>query len=151
MVLDSSSLISLARAGLLQLIARLDEPRTIPDVVWREVVVEGRARQYPDAFAIEAVLEPPSATPQTDAGGETVDEVVLQAAVIDGTLLANDLALGRRARNLGARWLRSADLIVLLAATGRAHLEEARAGIQALWSAGRITEALRDDYLRRLE
>lgn len=149
MVIDSSSLISLARAGLLALLRQLPEPPTLLPAVWDEVVSAGKAGQHADAVAIESVFaEPPAGTTGRSA---PVDDQVVQAAVDDGTLLANDLALGRRARNLGARWLRTADLIVLLAETGRASAADARAGIHALGSAGRITVELRDDYLRRLQ
>ena len=64
--------------------------------------------------------------------------------------MANDLTLGRRARSLGARWIRSADLLVILTEAQRCTRDEARSGIESLWSAGRITERLRDEYLERL-
>jgi hypothetical protein len=79
-----------------------------------------------------------------------IDQLLLLAAAADGVLVANDRTLGRRARSLGARWLRSADLLVLLAATGSCSRQEVRDGIESLWSAGRITESLRDEYLERL-
>lgn len=141
-------MISLARAGLLGLLDRLPQRPRILDVVWEEVVVAGKAGQHPDAFVIDAALgtEPRDAGPNAPA----VDQAVLQAAVADGVLLANDLTLGRRARSLGARWLRSADLLVLLAEAGWCTLDEARNGIESLASAGRITGSLRDEYLERL-
>jgi hypothetical protein len=141
-------MISLARAGLLQLLGRLSRRPRILDVVWEEVVVRGKASQHPDAFVIDAVLggEPRDASPNAP----TVDLAVLRAAAADGVLVANDLTLGRRARSLGARWLRSADLLVLLLEAGLATPEEARGGIDSLWSAGRITDSLRDEYLERM-
>jgi hypothetical protein len=146
--MDSSSLISLARAGLLRLLHRLPEPPRILDVVWEEVVVRGRASQHPDAFVIEAALRTTPRDPSPDA--PTIDQAVLEAAVADGILVANDRTLGRRARSLGARWLRSADLLVLLATRRSCSREEARNGVESLWAAGRITESLRDEYLGRL-
>ena len=130
------------------LLGRLSRQPRILDVVWTEVVVEGKAGQHPDAFVIDAALrtEPRDTAPDAP----TIDQAVLQAAVADGVLLANDLTLGRRARSLGARWLRSADLLVLLSAAGRCTHEEARNGIESLWSAGRITDSLRDEYLERI-
>ena len=148
MIVDSSSLISLSRTGLLDVIGLLPEPPRILDVVWREVVDEGLAGQHADASAIDAALrsEPRQAAPVAP----TIDQAVLLSAVADGTLLANDLALGRRARNLGARWIRTADLIVILQRTGRYTANHARNAIAALWSAGRITKSLRDQYLEAL-
>ena len=144
MVVDSSSLISLARAGVLDVLDRLPQRPRILDVVWDEVVTAGRAGQHADAYAIHAVLGHEPRHPSADA--PTIDHAVLLAAVSDGTLLANDLTLGRRARNLGARWLRTADLILLVHLAGWSTAEEASHGIAALWSAGRITDSLRDDY-----
>lgn len=144
MVVDSSSLISLARSGLLDLINRLPERPLILDVVWGEVVVEGRAGQHADAIALQAALG--RERRHTSPTSPTVDQAVLVAALKDGALLANDLTLGRRARNLGARWLRTADLVLLLQRAGRSTPEEARSGIESLWSAGRISGSLRDEY-----
>lgn len=148
MVVDSSSLISLARAGLLGLLGRLPERPHIVHAVWDEVVVKGKSGQHPDAYAIDAMLGAEPRAPNPTA--PTVDQAVLQAAVADGILLANDLTLGRRARNLGARWLRTADLVMLLVHAGWCTPDEARASIESLWSAGRITDSLRDEYLERL-
>lgn len=119
------------------------------DVVWDEVVVAGRAGMHADAVAIEQALagwareEAPKA--------QTVDEAVLLAAANDGVLACNDLTLGRRARNLGAHWVRTADLLVLLARTGASSRAEAVSAVAALYSAGRISQEMRDDYLGVLD
>jgi hypothetical protein len=146
--MDSSSLISLARAGLLGLLDRLPERPRILDVVWDEVVVKGKASQHPDAFVLEAALR--TQPRDTSPNAPTIDQAVLEAATADGILVANDRTLGRRARSMGARWLRSADLLVLLASRRSCSRQEARNGVESLWSAGRITESLRDEYLERL-
>ena len=72
------------------------------------------------------------------------------AAVHDGTLVCNDMTLGRRARNLGTRWLRTADLVILLQRSGAASRLEARSAIDALVSAGRMTADLGAEYLEEL-
>lgn len=144
-IVDSSSLICLARAGLLDLLNRLPERPRILDVVWDEVVRAGRAGQHADAFAVQAVLGRESR--QVSPVAPSVDQAVLEAALADGALLANDLTLGRRARNLGARWLRTADLVLLLYRAERRSRDEACHGIESLWSAGHISESLRHDYL----
>ena len=148
MVVDSSTLISFARAGLLGFLARLPLPLVVLDVVWEEVVIAGRTGQHADAIAIEAAF---GERPRERAPARgNVDDAVLGAAVSDGVLACNDLTLGRRARNLGVRWLRTADLIVLAARSGASSHGEAAAGIEALAHAGRITENLRDEYLEVL-
>jgi hypothetical protein len=147
-VFDSSSLISLARAGLLPLLPLLPVTVVVLDVVWDEVVVAGRAGQHPDATAIGDALS--GATIQRSARQGTVDDAVVLAAAADGALACNDVTLGRRARNLGARWLRTADLVVLARRCGVAGPAEARAGIESLFSAGRITAQLRTEYLEVL-
>jgi hypothetical protein len=54
----------------------------------------------------------------------------------------NVLALGRRAANLGVRWLRTADLVILCARAGKLDDDRAVAAPKALHSAGRMTESL---------
>lgn len=146
---DSSTLISLARSGLLPLLDRLQVDIVLLDVVWDEVVVAGQAGQYADAVAIAAVLE--RYARRSAPSAHTVDDAVLLAAAEDGTLVCNDLTLGRRARNLGTRWLRTADLIVLLHRSGEASRIEATAGIEALIGAGRVTAELGIEYLEALQ
>ncbi|MCA1839873.1 MAG: hypothetical protein ABR507_11395 [Actinomycetota bacterium] len=148
MVIDSSSLISLARSGLLPLLARLPIKPVILDVVEREAVEEGLTRGHADAAAIESAISSFTrvATPQE----ASADSEVLNAAVASGTLVANDLALGRRAHNLGVKWLRTADLIVLLVETRAMTSREAREAISALVAAGRLSEELSAEYLKEL-
>lgn len=151
MVLDSSTLISLARAGLLPLLGKLPADPVIIDVVETEVVEEGLSHGYPDAAAIEAAIAP-LARQKTGSRPTTpdVDTTVLQAARANGTLVANDLALGRRARNFGVRWLRTADLVVLLSATEAITAEEAQDAITALAQAGRLSAELAHAYLEEV-
>jgi rRNA-processing protein FCF1 len=144
-VFDSSTLISLARAGLLPLLARLPVDIVVLNVVWDEVVVAGRAGQHPDAVAIADALSDRAHSLAPPA--RTVDDAVVLAAADDGALVCNDITLGRRARNLGARWLRTADLLILLQRAGTMTGTETRAGIESLYRAGRITDDLRVEYL----
>lgn len=147
-VLDSSSLVSLARAGLLHLLPRLPVTPILLEPVWAEVVDAGRAGGHADALAVESVL---SARPRREVDpGPSVDAQVLAAAVQVGLLVANDLALGRRARNLGVSWIRSADLLVFATRSGSLTLEAARDAIAALRDSGRITADLATSYLEEL-
>lgn len=148
-IVDSSSLISLARAGLLQLLAHTVIRPVVLDAVRAEAVDAGQSGGHPDAAAIEAAIVGVS-TKETDADLRSVDAMVLQAAREVGLLVANDLALGRRARNLGVRWLRTADLVLLLVATEALTDDDGRRAILALLDSGRITAELSDAYLEEL-
>jgi len=118
------------------------------DVVEAESVDAGLARGHADAAAIEGAIA--GLKRRTSGNEESVDAAVLVAARKVGTLVANDLALGRRARNLGVRWLRTADLVVLAARTSVIDAGEARDSIIALREAQRLTPQLAAEYLEEL-
>lgn len=109
---------------------------------------EGLERGYPDAAAIErAIADLPVAKGTVAA---TVDATVLDAGRAQGVLLTNDVALGRRAANLGVRWLRTADLVMLCVRSGSIGRERGIAAVRALRSAGRLTADLFHAYLEEL-
>jgi predicted nucleic acid-binding protein len=151
---DSSTLISLAWAGQLELLRHTPVDLVVPHEVHQETVTEGVARGYPDAAAIEQAIklihEPAAATPASKAEMDTVDHAVLEAGRTHGALLTNDLALGRRAANLGVRWLRTADFVVLCVRIGTVDSDRGVAALKALRSAGRITDELLGAYLEEL-
>lgn len=147
-VVDTSSWISLARAGLLSLIPLVPIEPLLTDVVHREAIEEGTAGGHPDARAIASTAGGLSIMKTPD--GPSADDAVLRAAQAAGTLVANDVALGRRARSLGVRWLRSADLVVLAVRSRRLEAEEGRRAVEALTAAGRITPELADAYRQEL-
>jgi predicted nucleic acid-binding protein len=145
---DSSTLISLAWSGQLELLDRVPLRVVIPAAVRRETVEEGLEWGYPDAAAIERAI---AALPVTEgAVAVTVDAAVLEAGRAQGVLLTNDVALGRRAANLGVHWLRTADLVMLCVRSGSIGPERGIAAVRALRSAGRLTEDLLHAYLEEL-
>lgn len=148
-VVDSSSLISLARSGLLTILDDVPIEPVLLDVVRRETVDEGLAAGYADAAAIESTWSGRDLQ-ETAPGDRTVDAVVLAAASGCGILVANDQALGRRAKNLGIRWLRSADLVMLAHRSGAMSSGAAKAAVGALCDSGRITAELAESYLEEL-
>ena len=111
-------------------------------------MTKGLAHGYPDAAAIERAIKPLRSIP-VDSRAQ-VDDAVLEAGQTIGALLTNDLALGRRAGNLGVTWLRTADLVVLCVRTGGLDAEHGVAALEALYDAGRITEDLLDAYQKEL-
>ena len=56
-VFDATPLIYLAKAERLDVIETLDEPRVVPEAVYREVVTAGVERGYDDARRIERAVE----------------------------------------------------------------------------------------------
>jgi rRNA-processing protein FCF1 len=149
-VLDSSTLLSLAWAGQLDLLGVCPLELLVPGVVLEETASSAMAQGHADGAAIAAAVHA-LAAPPGDLRHEHADHAVLAAAHTVGTLLTNDLALGRRAANLGVRWLRTADLVILTTRVNRIDRVRARGAIDALHSAGRLTAALHEAYTRELE
>jgi predicted nucleic acid-binding protein len=153
MAVDSSTLISLAWSGQLELLGHAPVPLVVPHEVRQETVAEGLARGHPDAAAIEQAIKTiPGLAAETDthAAMHPVDHAVLEAGRLHGALVTNDLALGRRAANLGVQWLRTADFVVLCVRAGTLSSDRGVAALTALRSAGRITEDLLNAYLKDL-
>lgn len=148
-VVDTSTWISCARAGLLPLLDRCGLDLITLDVVHEEAVAAGNAGGYADAMMIEAALQGRPRTPAPPA--PTADAAVLQAAVLAGILVTNDLALGRRARNQGVAWLRTADLVVLGVRRKNLSRADGEVALLALRDAQRITSTLAADYLEELQ
>ena len=147
-VVDSSTLISLAWAGLLHLLDETPLDLVVPAEVVAETVDEGLGHGYADAAAIAAAVK--ALTTADPVGARTPDEAVLVVGRQYGLLVSNDLALGRRAGNFSVRWLRTADLVVLCVRTGRIGADRGRTAIRALRSAGRLTDELARTYLEDL-
>jgi hypothetical protein len=147
-VIDSSTLISLAWAGLLPLLDDMPLDLVVPAEVIAETVDEGLDHGCADAAAIGAAVK--ALVTADPVGTRTVDDAVLTVGRQHGLLVTNDLALGRRAANLSVRWLRTADLVVLCVRTRRMSYDRGRTAIRALRSAGRITDELARTYLEEL-
>jgi predicted nucleic acid-binding protein len=147
-VVDSSTLVSLAWAGQLELLGLAPLDLVIPAEVVAETVEDGLDHGHPDAAAIETAIK--ALRVAAPVAAPTVDQSVLAVGRRHGMLVTNDLALGRRAANLSVRWLRSADLVVLCVRTGRIPAVRGVAAIRALRSAGRITDGLATTYLEEL-
>ena len=138
----------MARAGLLDLLDTCGLTFVLIEPVRTEAVEQGMAHGHVDATAIESRIGSWRVEPVPLYA--TVDETVLRAASTAGVLISNDLALGRRARNLGTSWLRTADLIVLSMTAGRMTREMARSAVISLRDAGRATPMLATSYLEEL-
>lgn len=109
----------------------------------------GRRLLYADATSIETALQDMEIT-GGGSGYTGADAAVLAGAEQVGMLICNDLTLGRRARNLGVRWLRTADLVVAAFQQGAFDADTARGAFVALRDSGRITEDLAHVYLEEI-
>lgn len=138
----------MARAGLLPLLRVAAVDPVLLDVVQAEIVEEGRRGGYADAAVLTGAVAGIPLTITADRG--SADSRVLDAAKETGMLIANDLALGRRARSLGVAWIRTADLIILGVRRGSMSQREAMEGLSALEATGRITSGLADAYREQL-
>lgn len=147
-MVDSSVLISLAWAGLLDLLHHCPLDLVVPEEVRQETVVAGLSHGHADAAAIEGAVKPLDSVSVPEA--RSVDEAVLHLGRTEGVLLTNDVALGRRAANLGANWLRTADLVVLCVRADRIERARGLAALAALFDAGRLTTELLDAYRTEL-
>ena len=146
--IDSSTVISLAWAGLLGLLADAPFTVTVPKIVHDETVTHAVAAGHADAIAIRTAIV--SFPLVTGLEQDSADDQVLAASYRTGTLLTNDAALGRRAVNMGVTWLRTADMVVLYAQLGLLDLRGARGALEALCAAGRITSDLLSYSLEEL-
>lgn len=143
-VIDSSSWISLARSGLLDLLHAASVEPVLLDVVRAEIVEEGRRGGHADAAILAtAVAAIPVTATQAD---DLPDARVLEGARQIGVLIANDLALGRRARSVGISWIRTADLLILGVKKGSMSSADGMAGLRALEASGRISTELAETY-----
>jgi rRNA-processing protein FCF1 len=138
----------LARAGLLEILQAASVEPVLVDVVRAEIVDEGRQGGHPDAAALSAAV---AGVASTSTGARaTADARVLEAAQAIGLLVANDLALGRRARSLGVAWIRTADLILIAVKNGSVSMLDGGRALSALVASGRVTPELADAYREQL-
>lgn len=147
-VLDTSTLISLAWAGVLDVLRASPLSLIVPSEVYSEAVEQGRIGGHADAAAIESAVAPLEIRSSGQTG--SVDERVLDLGRRVGLLITNDVALGRRAANLGAGWLRTADLVIVCARLDKIPVDRARAALRSLHDAGRITPELLEAYVKEL-
>jgi predicted nucleic acid-binding protein len=126
-VFDATPLVYLTKADRLPLLADLDEPRLVPERVYREVVTRGLEEGYPDARRIERGVEEGPLEVVTVEGSDTLDRLgenpnlsgadaaVLACAAERGATAVMDEAYGRdvaAVEGIGTRG--TAYLLVLL-------------------------------------
>ncbi|MBV8527262.1 MAG: hypothetical protein JOZ75_03000 [Candidatus Dormibacteraeota bacterium] len=149
-VVDSSSWISMARAGLLEVLRAAAVEPVLLDIVHAEIIDEGRRGGHADSAALSTAVGEIALT-ATGRGTASADAGVLEVAQQVGLLVANDLALGRRARSLGVVWIRTADLVVIAVRNGAMTSGDGTEALRALVTSGRITRELAEAYEGQLQ
>jgi predicted nucleic acid-binding protein len=152
-VLDSSTLVSLAKVDALDLISKLIQKGQVPKEVYTECVEEGLALGYEDAVLIQRLFEAGilgivSHRSVPERGLSSVDTIVLSLAQkTKSVLCANDTKLVRRAALYKVQVLGSPDLL-LLGLKRKLLIEKSyRDKVRKLHEKGRLSESNMKFYL----
>ena len=150
-VLDATPLIYLAKAERLDVIETLDEPRVVPEAVYREVVTTGVERGYDDARRIERTVEdglvdvvavetdnsPVATRLARHPGLSDADVAVLACAKARDAIAVMDESAGRSAAEVEDIETRGTAYLVLAAAKdGALSTEEGRDAVDAMINHG---------------
>jgi len=140
-VSNSTPLIYLVKLGKLNLVIRMFGRILIPETVYREVVVRGGERGYPEAQAVQALIESGEvevkpAKPVSDSlklgihRGEA--EAISLALELGLPLLVDDKPAYLVARALGVRVVRTVRLLLDLLEEGLIDLSQFRTNLRNL-------------------
>lgn len=147
LVLDTDALVKLTLAGAKEALVRAFEV-LIPEAVYREAVVEGKAHGYEDALVLErnvqvgrigvagAGNEPAAAEDVLPAGGEREIYRLYQTVRARGGgrafIVSDDQRLLHRLALLGIRAITPGAVLVLAARQGAAGVAEATGWLEAM-------------------
>ncbi|MGM0683269.1 MAG: DUF3368 domain-containing protein [Halobacteriota archaeon] len=148
---DATPLIYLAKADRLDVIETLDEPRVVPEAVYREVVTTGIGQGYDDARRIERVVEdglldvvavdtddsPIATRLARHPGLSDADTAVLACAAARDAVAVMDESAGRSAAEVEGVETRGTAYVVLAAVRdGTLSAAEGRTAIDAMIDRG---------------
>ncbi|HEY8552022.1 MAG TPA: hypothetical protein VIL40_01020 [Thermaerobacter sp.] len=146
LVVDTDALVKLTLAGAKEAVVRAFEV-LIPEAVYREAVVEGKAHGYEDALVLERNVqarrirvvdagdEPFEAEDALPDGGEREVYRLFQRVGAGGSLafiVSDDQRLLRRLALLGIRAITPGAVLVLLAREGAARVADAVGWLEAM-------------------
>lgn len=134
LLMDADCLIKVTKAGLKELICRRYEV-TIPDVVRREVVDDGRARGFPDAEVVDrnvsvGLIRIAAGRPDAKKGDDAFPHLFLDGGY--DAVATDDARLLRRLRATGVPCLVPALLLYRLHRDGAIDRGEAVRGLTGL-------------------
>jgi predicted nucleic acid-binding protein len=155
-VIDSSTLISLATINAIDLLKEIDGDIICPDDVYQETVEIGSIRGHPDAVIIKGFFDDGTVKRQTVrrksqmAGLSKVDSIVISLAkeVNASYLFINDTKLARRGTIEGFDVRGSPDILLRLHEKGTINKKEYESYIQKLFEYRRISKDNMERYLK---
>jgi hypothetical protein len=155
LVVDSSSLVTLARCGAVGLLELWPNPVVTVQEVYRETVEVGSSKGYADAAAIREafglgrIAIRPVAGDERTGGMGAVDWLVLQLAqeTPGSEILANDHPLLRKAEQRGLPAFYTAEFVWELGRMGRLRPVRRDALLRDFVAEGRYTEDFMNAFL----
>ena len=161
-VIDTSTLISLAKISCLELLPRLREDVVLPHEVYEEAVIDGEEKGIADAIVIKGFIKNhrieivgakrnsmKAVRGQTNRNLSKGDGAVLSLAFSVGAneVLTNDDGLGKIAMGLGFRVIATPDLLIEALKEGVVNVEDFENFVRGLVVENRISSALAELYL----
>jgi predicted nucleic acid-binding protein len=161
-VVDTSTLISLAKIGFIDLMVKLKSSLIIPEIVYQEAVVDGEKKSFPDAFVIKDFIRKSNLKIITvkkmhiqsirkkigrslAPGDEAVLACILQEKANE--VITNDEGLGRIAMTLNVGVQASCDLLLQGLISGIMTNNEYEDYLRSLVIENRITSIVAEFYI----
>jgi predicted nucleic acid-binding protein len=158
-VIDSSTLISLAAINAIDLIKKVDADIICPEEIYQETVEVGSVRGHPDAVIIKGFFDDGTVKKQAVrrkaqmAGMSKVDSLVISLGKEANAsyLFINDTKLARRGTIEGFDVRGSPDILLRLHEKGTISKEEYTSCLQKLFEYRRISKENMERYLKEGE
>jgi len=161
-VIDTSTLISLAKIGNLELLPRLRRNIVLPEVVFEEAVTGGEEKGIADAMVIKGFIETSGLKilrskirsdedlrKQIKGNLAKGDEAVLSLPLSEkaSEIITNDDGLCKIAMGLGIRVVSSPDLLMEALRKGVMDLQDFEISLRGLVVENRLSAAVAEFYL----
>jgi len=161
-VIDTSTLISLARISYLELLPRLRKSVVLPHEVYEEAVIKGEEKGIADATVIKGFIKRygieivsaksnfiKALRSQINRNLSKGDEAVLSLALSVGAkeVLTNDDGLGKIAMGLGFRVIATPDLLMEALKEKVMNIQDFEIFVRGLAVENRVSSALAELYL----
>jgi predicted nucleic acid-binding protein len=161
-VIDTSTLISLARISYLELLPKLRKSVVLPYEVYEEAVIKGEEKGIADAIVIKGFIKNygieivgtkrysiKALRRQTNRNLAKGDEAVLSLALSVGAkeVLTNDDGLGKIAMGIGFRVIATPDLLMEALKEKAMNIQDFEIFIRGLVVENRVSSALAELYL----
>jgi len=158
-VIDSSTLISLAKINAIDLLTKINAKFLCPEEVHEETVEIGIRKGYPDAIIIKRIFDKKLIkavrvkTPKIYKGISKNDSKIVQLIKQEGGgyLFVDDEKLSRAATNEGIKVRNSIDVIVRIFQKGTIDRQQCIDYIKRLYNLKRISRSNFKKYLALLE